>query len=42
MGVVQEKMLNHTWYLTPENVCFSLFDEDVTNEEKRKIINNIK
>ena len=33
---------NHTWYLTEELILLSLFSEQVTLEEKEKIVKKLK
>lgn len=35
------KFLNHLWYLSPENVCFSLFDTNVSQTVKEKMAKTI-
>lgn len=40
LTAVLTKLSNHLWYLTAENVMFSLFDTGVDLQEKRLIIKN--
>lgn len=35
------KYLNHLWYLSAEQVCFGLFDRNVSNETKRSMAKKI-
>ena len=35
------KYLNHLWYLNPELVCLSLFDQNVSKDEKTKMAGKI-
>lgn len=35
------KYLLHLWYLNPEQICFSLFDNNVSNKIKRKMAQKI-
>lgn len=37
-----DKLSNHCWYLHEQLACLALFDETVTQEEKLKIIYNMK
>lgn len=39
--IVLQKFLNHLWYLNPENVCFALFDENVSEVLKKKMAEKI-
>lgn len=39
---VIEKFQNHFWYLTPQTVGMAFFDEDVSIEIKRKMVNRLK
>ena len=32
-----KKLLNHLWYLSPEPIAFSFFDDDVSNETKKRM-----
>ena len=38
---VLEKMKNHYWYLTQENVIVALFSKNLSDEEKRKIADKV-
>lgn len=35
---VLDKIKNHLWYLTPENAALSFFDDEVSTDEKRKMV----
>lgn len=39
--VVLNKTRNHLWYLTGECVALCLFDKNVSNEEKRRLVNEM-
>jgi len=32
-----KKLLNNLWYLSPERIAFSFFDDDVSEETKKKM-----
>lgn len=38
---VGKKLEKHLWYLSPQNVCFALFDQNVSHKEKEKMAQNI-
>lgn len=38
---IENKIINHLWYLTPENVMFALFDSRVSEDTKNKMRINI-
>lgn len=38
---MEEKLKNHLWYFTSENIVLALFDDKVAVEEKRRIIKNM-
>lgn len=38
---IEKKFRSHLWYLTPENICFSLFDKDISLNTKNKMRINI-
>lgn len=40
--VATKKMSNHLWYLNTENAAMAFFDETVSAEVKRKMVENIK
>jgi len=37
-NVAIKKFCNHLWYLNEESVMFSIFDERISIEDKRKIV----
>ena len=37
-SIVLESIKRHLWFLTPELVILSLFDKDVSNDEKKAIV----
>lgn len=39
---VLKKIRNHCWYLSKELIAFSFFDTEVSNEEKRKMIERLQ
>jgi len=40
--VALDKMLEHTWYLSEENVGFAFFDERISTNERNEMVKNLK
>lgn len=42
INAMENKLRNHLWYFTGENIVLALFDDKVPLVEKRKMVNNMK
>lgn len=42
VDAVLKKVKNHLWYLSHINVAFAFFDDNVSNREKREMIQNLR